>query len=218
MLPALIFGAAVIGHGCGGSGPDTGCTHRCVGSDKDFDCAMRAFALELGVARAGAYAAPSLHDALGLGDLCNVARPPSVIKAHLSSDAIVHSHVWLAADKVYHVAPSDSVSSTAAGVGRDDDDYGKSRENPMTLAEAVNAVRSRAPHLRKTQSATILLHGGTYYGEAIELGSNDGGGSENAVVVWAAAPGEIPIISGGGHARSVAIGSWTVQIAHCFLI
>ena len=158
---------------------------------------MRTFALELGVTKLGSYAGPSLHDALGLGDLCHTPRPAPAPKAHLGEAH--RDAAWLSAPSVYHVSPdAGEVAVSEYSVG-----YGKSARHPMRLKDAIHTIRSRTPEQRKAQAATILLHGGTYY-EAIKLGAQDGGGAEDAPVVWAAAPGEVPIISGGTDCVAVS--------------
>lgn len=95
--------------------------------------------------------------------------------------------------QVIHVAPH-----VVAGVG--DGTAG----SPWTLAEAIASVRATPPATRP--ATTILLGGGRYqlHGDTIELGAGDGGRAE-ANVVWAAAPGEVPVISGATRLELV----WT---------
>lgn len=84
--------------------------------------------------------------------------------------------------RAFHVSPSG-----------DDANPGTVERPLATLAAAQRAVR---PHAGR-EAVTVLLHGGPHYlPETVRFGAGDSG-AEGAPVVYAAAPGERPIISGG---------------------
>eukprot|EP01051_Picozoa_sp_SAG22_P005294 SAG22_NODE_310_length_12645_cov_20.450183_1_plen_405_part_00 len=179
-LPALA--AAVGPHNCGADGLDP--------SDRPTDCAWRQLAVDYAAKTAGGHVAPAVHDALEIGRLCPKTaqheRPAELQKPHLLAAPDEANMPWLAYERVLHV--------TADADGSGD---GSSAGSPLTLLQARDAVRShRDP--RSRPATAVLLHSGTHYlgGETLELGAEDGG-RKAAPVVWAAAPGASPVISGG---------------------
>jgi hypothetical protein len=87
-----------------------------------------------------------------------------------------------------------------------------------TVARARDAVRASRRTKSQPQPIRVVLRGGTYYlDRTLEFGSEDSG-TENAPVVYTAAPGEKVILSGGrrlsGSRRGVANGheAWIVDI------
>jgi hypothetical protein len=74
------------------------------------------------------------------------------------------------------------------------DSYPGTAENPLaTLAAAQRAARSLAGR----QPVTVMLHGGVYYLPDTIIFTEADSGTEQCPVVYAAAPGEQPVISGG---------------------
>ena len=159
--------------------------HNCGASDipaeaRPTDCAWRSLAVEYATQIAGVHVGPFVHDALEIGRLCpggDAARPEPVPKPRPEG-------AWPDAEVVLHV------SATADGDG----DGSKAR--PFTLLQARDRVRSVERAQRP--ATTVLLGSGTHYlnGSTLELGPQDGGRSAGAPVVWAAAPGATPVISG----------------------
>ncbi|MBI3986750.1 MAG: right-handed parallel beta-helix repeat-containing protein, partial [Lentisphaerae bacterium] len=85
----------------------------------------------------------------------------------------------------------------------DDKGQGTARSPLATPAAARDRVRAWRQSGRTT-SISVILHGGVYrLFEPLELGSQDSG-TAKAPVVWAAAPGEKPVISG-----SVRVTRWS---------
>jgi hypothetical protein len=77
-----------------------------------------------------------------------------------------------------------------------DDGNPGTRESPLrSLAAAQKAVRSL--RARATATVTVLLHAGTYYLPETLVFAADDSGAEKAPVVFAAAPGEEAVLSGG---------------------
>jgi hypothetical protein len=159
--------------------------HNCGADDipadaRPTDCAWRSLAVQYATQIAGNHVGPSVHDALEIGRLCpkdSAARPEPVAKPHAEG-------AWTDAQVVLHV------SATADGSGDG------SAARPLTLLQARDKVRSVGQ--RDRPATTVMLGGGKYYlnGSTLELGPQDGGRSEDASVVWAAAAGETPVISG----------------------
>jgi hypothetical protein len=95
------------------------------------------------------------------------------------------------------------------------DDNAGSRDKPFaTVERARKAVRE----LRGRQTVTVLLRGGTYHLAApLVLGAEDSGTVE-APVVFAAAPGETPVLSGGRRIhgwKETKVGDrklWTAEL------
>jgi hypothetical protein len=137
---------------------------------------------------------PDVHDALEIGRLCpdGARRPAEVAKAHMLPG---QRGAWLNAEIVLHV------SSTASGGGDG------TEAKPLTLMEARDAVRSIERASRP--ATTVLLDGGEHFlgGATLELTELDGGRA-GAPVVWAAAPGEEPVISGASR-LDLSWSKWT---------
>lgn len=135
-----------------------------------------------------------MHDALEIGRLCpdGATRPAEVAKAHMLPG---QRGAWLDAEVVLHV------SSTASGGGDG------TEAKPLTLMEARDAVRSTERASRP--ATTVLLGGGEHLlgGATLELTELDGGRA-GAPVVWAAAPGEEPVISGASR-LDLSWSKWT---------
>jgi hypothetical protein len=96
------------------------------------------------------------------------------------SAALPPSRYLVAAE--FHVAPNgnDSNSGTAD----------KPLQSIAAAKKAANSAKAQGP-------VTVLLHGGTYYLPETVVFSDADSGSREAPVVYAAAPGEQPILSGG---------------------
>ncbi len=100
-----------------------------------------------------------------------------------------------AAPAQIHVAP-----------GGDDGGPGDAARPFATLARAQRAVRERRA-AEPEEGVEVLLHEGVYRPAAtLVFGPEDGGG-EGAAVVWRAAPGARPVVSGGRVVRGLEAGA-----------
>jgi hypothetical protein len=116
----------------------------------------------------------------------------------------------VAADFFVTTRGKDTWSGKRADPGEDDGPF-------ATVARAREAVRTLLKTLDRPRPVRVVLRAGTYALESpLEFGPEDSG-SRNAPVVYAAAPGEKVILSGGRRlqafigARSTATrhGRWT---------
>jgi parallel beta-helix repeat protein len=83
-----------------------------------------------------------------------------------------------------------------------------------SLAEARDAVRALRRAGNRTP-ITVVVHGGTYFMAAPLVLTPEDSGSPEAPVVYAAAPGERPIFSGGRRIegwRKGENGAWTAEV------
>jgi hypothetical protein len=113
----------------------------------------------------------------------------------------------------FFVSPSgnDTWSGQRAKPGASDGPF-------ATLRRARDAVRVLLKSRTERQSVRVLLRGGTYYLDAaVEFGPEDSG-TENAPVIYAAAPGERVVLSGGKRLASAHWGevngrrAWVVEL------
>lgn len=106
----------------------------------------------------------------------------------------------------FFVAPrgKDSWSGKRADPGKDDGPF-------ATVARACEAVRALLLTQEDRRSVRVVLRGGTYHlDSALEFGPEDSG-TEQSAVVYAAAPGEKVVLSGG---RRLEGGRWGEANGH----
>jgi hypothetical protein len=80
--------------------------------------------------------------------------------------------------------------------------------NPGTISQpwgTLSHAQAVVQGLAKTNPITIYLRAGTYsVPTGLSFASIDSGGSASAPIIWAAYPGEVPVVSG-----AVAVAGWT---------
>lgn len=101
-----------------------------------------------------------------------------------------------------------------APAGRDDAP-GTPAKPFATLARAQNAVRTLRRGSKIAGPVTVLLRGGTYFLREPLVFSPEDSGTAEAPIVYAAAPGETPVVSGGTHIagwKKSQNGLWTATV------
>ena len=102
------------------------------------------------------------------------------------------------ADFVVGLGGNDTWSGKLLDPGKDDGPF-------ATVARACEAVRTLLKTQKERRPVRVVLRGGTYYLDSpLEFGPEDSG-TEQAPVVYAAAPGEKVVLSGG---RRLKGGRW----------